>query len=150
MISLHTLPNLYLQQRSPHTVEFLNNFDPAAINEYGDIIGIYPEQKNAFGMFEKQGTKDWMTLGVENNIEKVVFIGEYVFVFTSDSEMAYVDVFPVSKRTIQPSSLSLSFDGAKRLSIRLNHGHFLLHSDGGRVVTIDTERLNIGVDFVLN
>lgn len=147
---VYELPNLYLQERSPHAIEQLEGFNPAAINEYGEIVGISPEQGNAFGLFDKQGSMDWVTLGAENEIQGVVYFGGYIFVATADTEIAYIDVFPVSKKRVQPSSLSLNFEAAQKLSIRPSGDNLLVHSDAGRLVSINLKRQLIDVDFTLN
>jgi len=140
---VYTLPNLYLQEREPHTTEQLQAFVPAAINENGSIVGIYPEQGNAFGLFEKQASIGWMTLGAESEIQRIVYFNNYIFVMTSDNEMAYIDVFPVS-------NLSLNFEASKKLSIRTNGDNLLVHSDNGRVISIDLNRQCIESDFILS
>lgn len=149
-IWVYELPNLYLQERSPHSTEQLENFLPAAVNEKGIIVGIYPEQGNAFGLFEKTGSVDWITLGVENDIQTIDYIGELIFVTSADDEMAYADVFPVQNRKIQASSLSLNFEGAKNLTTRSDGTNAVIHSNDGRVVTVNLADRYVDSDFVLN
>ena len=147
---VYELPNLYLQERTPHSIEQLQEFIPAAINQYGKIVGIYPEQDNAFGLFKQQDPIDWITLGTDNEIQRIVYLDDYIFVSTTDNEVTYIDAYPVLNQKIQPSNLSLSFEGAPKLSIRPSDNNLLIHSDAGRVVSINLQHQHIESDFTLN
>lgn len=147
---VYQLPNLYLQERTPFSEHQLKRLNPAAINERGDIIDIYPEELTAFGLYDEKASTKWVSLGADNKIQQLIFLQGHTFIATSDSEMAYVDVFPVANQKVGLSSMALQFFAAQSFTIRALGDNLLLSTNTGRVVSINLVHQRIDVDFTLN